>query len=62
MAVIPPPAIDVHAHYLPPGYRAALARAGIEHPDGMPEVPAWSESSALALMDELGFRVGDGRA
>jgi 6-methylsalicylate decarboxylase len=55
MAVISPLAIDVHAHYLPPSYRAALARAGIEHPDGMPQVPDWSESSALALMDEVGI-------
>lgn len=55
MAVISPPAIDVHAHYLPPSYRAALARAGIEHPDGMPRVPDWSESLALGLMDEVGI-------
>jgi predicted TIM-barrel fold metal-dependent hydrolase len=55
MAVISPPAIDVHAHYLPPSYRAALERAGIEHPDGMPAVPAWTESSAIALMDEVGI-------
>jgi 6-methylsalicylate decarboxylase len=55
MAVISASAIDVHAHYLPPSYRAALARAGIEHPDGMPRVPDWSESSALALMDEVGI-------
>jgi predicted TIM-barrel fold metal-dependent hydrolase len=55
MAVISPPAIDAHAHYVPPSYRAALARAGIEHPDGMPRVPEWSEASALALMDEVGI-------
>ena len=53
--MISPRAIDVHAHYLPPSYRAALARAGIEHPDGMPAVPEWSESSAIALMDEVGI-------
>ena len=28
--------IDVHAHYLPDGYRAALRRAGHAQPDGMP--------------------------
>jgi 6-methylsalicylate decarboxylase len=55
MAVISPPAIDVHGHYLPPRYLAALARAGIDHPDGMPRVPDWSEASALALMDEVGI-------
>jgi hypothetical protein len=55
MAVISPPAIDMHAHYLPSSYRAALGRAGIEHPDGMPAVPQWDESSAIALMDEVGI-------
>lgn len=45
-------AIDVHAHYLPPSYRAALARAGVERPDGFPHVPAWSAESAISIMDE----------
>ena len=52
MAVTMPSAIDVHAHYLPPSYRAALARAGIQRPDGFPHVPEWSAQSAVALMDE----------
>jgi predicted TIM-barrel fold metal-dependent hydrolase len=55
MSVISPPAVDVHAHFLPPSYRAALKRAGIDHPDGFPFVPKWSTDSALALMDEVGI-------
>lgn len=47
-----PGAIDVHAHYLPASYRTALARAGIDRPDGFPHVPQWSATSAIALMDE----------
>jgi predicted TIM-barrel fold metal-dependent hydrolase len=47
--------IDVHAHFLPEGYRAALARAGIDQPDGMPWVPEWSADGHLALMDRLGI-------
>jgi predicted TIM-barrel fold metal-dependent hydrolase len=45
-------AIDVHAHYLPPSYRAALARAGVDRPDGFPYVPSWSAASAISIMDE----------
>lgn len=45
-------AIDVHAHYLPPSYRAALARAGVDRPDGFPHVPSWSAESAISIMDE----------
>jgi predicted TIM-barrel fold metal-dependent hydrolase len=55
MAVISPPAVDVHAHYLPPSYRKALERAGIAHPDGFPFVPAWSAGSAVQLMDDVGI-------
>jgi 6-methylsalicylate decarboxylase len=55
MAVISPPAVDVHAHFLPRSYRAALERAGIEHPDGFPYVPRWSVASALELMDAVGL-------
>ena len=49
--------IDVHAHYLPEGYRAALAPAGHDHPDGMPAIPEWSAIDHLALMDRLGIEV-----
>ena len=50
-----PGRIDTHAHYLPPGYRAALAAAGIDRPDGMPGVPTWDVDTQLALMDSLGI-------
>ena len=49
--------VDVHAHYLPPFYRTALAEAGQSHPDGMPAIPEWSESRALAIMDRLHIAV-----
>jgi predicted TIM-barrel fold metal-dependent hydrolase len=55
MAVSGSRMLDVHAHYLPPSYRTALARAGIDRPDGFPHVPDWSAASALALMDEVGI-------
>jgi 6-methylsalicylate decarboxylase len=45
-------AIDVHAHYLPPSYRTALARAGVQRPDGFPHVPTWSAASAISIMDD----------
>lgn len=48
-----PDAIDVHAHFLPPVYRDALARAGAEAVDGMP-IPDWTPERALAIMDEIG--------
>ncbi len=48
--------VDVHAHFLPAFYREALAAAGVERPDGMPGVPAWSPAAALAAMDRLGVR------
>jgi predicted TIM-barrel fold metal-dependent hydrolase len=47
--------VDVHAHYLPPVYREALAAAGIDRPDGMPAVPDWSAGAHVALMDRLGI-------
>lgn len=46
--------IDVHAHFLPDYYRTILADEGFIHPDGVPEVPKWSEAAALETMDELG--------
>ena len=66
--------IDVHAHYVPDGYRAALQRAGHDQPDGMPWIPEWSPGKHLEVMDRLGIatsllsisspgvRVGDGSA
>jgi 6-methylsalicylate decarboxylase len=47
--------IDVHAHYLPPGYleTAMAALKGI--PDGMPRMPDWEPETALAMMDRQGI-------
>ncbi len=50
------PHIDVHAHYLPAGYRQAAAAAGHEHPDGMPGLPRWDTGAALGMMDGLNIR------
>src|SRR3954469_24810120 len=50
-----PGKLDVHAHYLPEPYRELLERAGHAHPDGMPQVPAWSAAEHVALMDRLGI-------
>jgi predicted TIM-barrel fold metal-dependent hydrolase len=47
--------IDVHAHFLPPGYVAAAERAGHQRPDGMPAWPVWSERRHLELMDSHGI-------
>jgi 6-methylsalicylate decarboxylase len=49
--------IDIHAHFLPPQYRDALAAAGIDQPDGFPRVPMWSAADHLAVMDRLGIDV-----
>lgn len=48
--------IDLHAHYLPDFYRAALIAAGKGQPDGIPGIPPWSVTDALAAMDRLGVR------
>jgi len=50
------PRIDVHAHYLPAGYRRVAEAAGHEHPDGMPGLPRWDTGVALAMMDGLNIR------
>jgi 6-methylsalicylate decarboxylase len=47
--------IDVHAHYIPDGYRAALQRAGHDQPDGMPWIPEWSAAGHVEMMDRLGI-------
>lgn len=47
--------IDVHAHYLPEPYRARLAAAGHDQPDGMPAIPEWSAADHVAVMDRLGI-------
>jgi predicted TIM-barrel fold metal-dependent hydrolase len=47
--------IDVHAHFVPDVYRAALQRAGHSQPDGMFAIPEWSADLHLAVMDRLGI-------
>lgn len=42
-------------HYLPAGYRAALAAAGLDTLDGGMPIPEWSEALALQAMDQLGI-------
>ncbi|CAI6088151.1 unnamed protein product [Clonostachys chloroleuca] len=42
--------VDLHSHFIPPSYRAALVKYGYGQPDGMPFIPAWSEESHLSLM------------
>ncbi|EME38488.1 amidohydrolase 2-like protein [Dothistroma septosporum NZE10] len=54
MASTMPSKIDVHSHFLPDFYQDACRRHGHSNPDGT--VPAWDESSHLALMDELGIQ------
>ena len=48
-----PVRIDVHAHFLPDFYHAALVKAGLTNPDGFPGIPNWSEEAALKMMDKL---------
>jgi hypothetical protein len=50
--------IDVHAHYLPPGYADELRKAGLTHPDGMPDYPEWNPQLALRKYDEFGIEKG----
>ena len=50
-----PRTIDVHAHYLPESYRAALLDNGHAQPDGFPQIPAWSAEEHVAVMDRLGI-------
>ena len=50
-----PGRLDVHAHYVPDGYRAALERAGHDQPDGFPWIPAWSAEDHVQVMDRLGI-------
>lgn len=47
--------IDVHAHFVPDGYRAALEASGHGQPDGFPLIPAWSAEEHVAMMDRLGI-------
>ena len=47
--------IDVHAHYVPASYRAALLHNGHGQPDGFPQIPDWSAEEHVAAMDRLGI-------
>lgn len=47
------PRIDVHAHFLPDFYSAALHEAGLSAPDGIRALPEWNEVEALKVMDAL---------
>jgi predicted TIM-barrel fold metal-dependent hydrolase len=47
--------LDVHAHFVPDGYRVALEAAGHEQPDGMPGVPTWTADEHVAMLDRLGI-------
>lgn len=47
--------IDVHAHYIPASYRAALLANGHDEPDGFPQIPDWSADEHVAAMDRLGI-------
>jgi predicted TIM-barrel fold metal-dependent hydrolase len=49
------PRTDVHAHYLPPPYAAALAQAGMLKADGGMPIPTWSRDAHLATMAALGI-------
>lgn len=48
--------IDVHAHYVTAGYRAALTEADQLRPDGIPGLPDWDTDSALTAMNNLGVK------
>ena len=50
-----PRTIDVHAHYVPASYRAALLDNGHGQPDGFPQIPDWSAEEHVAAMDRLGI-------
>ena len=50
--------IDMHAHYLPPGYADEMRKAGIVHPDGMPDYPKWNPELALETYEKLGIETG----
>ncbi|HLX37548.1 MAG TPA: amidohydrolase family protein [Candidatus Binataceae bacterium] len=47
--------IDVHSHYLPPGYAEQATAALGEIPDGMPRMPDWDAASTIAVMDRCGI-------
>jgi 6-methylsalicylate decarboxylase len=46
--------IDTHHHLIPPGYRKALRKAGLDEAGGR-ALPDWSPDSSLQTMAELGI-------
>ena len=49
-----PGLIDVHHHFIPDAYRAAVDRNG-GPPDGVARVPDWSEDEAVRFLDATGI-------
>ena len=49
-----PGLIDVHHHFIPDAYRAAVDRNG-GPPDGVARVPDWSENEAVRFLDATGI-------
>lgn len=47
--------IDVHAHFIPDGYRGAARDAGHTKPDGFSQLPEWSAVEHIAVMNRLGI-------
>jgi predicted TIM-barrel fold metal-dependent hydrolase len=47
--------VDVHAHFVPNDYRAALLAAGHEHPDGVARIPDWDAAGHVEVLDRLGI-------
>ena len=50
--------IDVHQHFLPDFYIAALAKAGLKTVDGGMPIPAWSAQAAIEMMDRQQIETG----
>lgn len=47
--------VDVHSHFLPPGYVEEAVAAGHTTSDGMPAWPEWEVSEHLRFMDTAGI-------
>jgi predicted TIM-barrel fold metal-dependent hydrolase len=46
---------DIHAHYLPAPYKAAIKQAGLTSFDGGIPIPEWSVEAHLAMMEKQGI-------
>ena len=49
--------IDIHHHIVPPDYRKALEKAGIDAAGGR-AMPEWTRETALQATDALGIAAG----